>query len=176
MSRIIKNIGDFELAYELVKKGGHGTDFQVGMDFELSNTRNPKDKNIAICQMIFPMTDVGLNKKHTWNIDNHAKGNQIIDLAYKMQSGQPIIDTPRELIKFSAISGDNTFKDETRFCAFFLNINEGSICKDGVTYGYQFSGSNGQAVLYSLNFKKYTLIPDQLKILRKRVNFLRVVD
>lgn len=176
MSRKIEKVGDFELAFELVKKGGHGTDFQVGMDFELSNTRNPKDKNIAICQMIFPMTDVGWNKEHTWNIDNHAKGNQIIDLAYKMQSGEAIIDTPRELIKFSAISGDNPFKDETRFCAFFLNINEGSIYKYGVTYGYQFIGSNGQADLYSLNFKQYTLEPIQFEILRNRVDFLRVID
>lgn len=176
MSRKIEKVGDFELAFELVKNGGHGTDFQIGMDFELSNLRYPKDKNFAICQMIFPMTDVGLNKKHMWNIDNHAKGDQIIDLAYKRQSGEPIIDTPRELIKFSDISGDNYFNDETRFCAFFLNIDKGSIYKHGVTYGYQFSGSDGKDTWGSLNFKKYTLEQVQFDILRKRVNFLRVID
>ncbi|WP_436897603.1 hypothetical protein [Acinetobacter gyllenbergii] len=171
----IENAGNFELDYNLIKKGGDGSDFQIGMDFTISNTRNPNDPLFAICQMIYPMTAVGNNTAHIWNIDNHATGDQIIDLAYKTQSGTPIVDTPRELIKFSSISSEEFFHDETRFCAFILDINNGSIYKNGVTYGYKFSGHDGKGELEQLNFKEYTLTPEQFEILHNRVDFLRII-
>lgn len=170
-----EDVGNFELDSSLIINGGGGSDYQIGMDFKLSNIKNLKDPFFAICQMVFPMTAVGNNTAHTWNIDNHATGDQIIDLAYKMQSGTPVIDTPRELIKYSSVSGDESFYDETRFCAFILDINNGSIYKKGVTYGYKFSGKDGKGELEQLIFKECTLTPEQFDILKNRVDYLKMI-
>lgn len=186
----VQTVDGFELISSTRFSGGDELDYQFGMDFTLKNINNWNDPRYALCQLIFPMTPVGNNVEHQWNIDNHKSGDQIIDLAYDNSTGGTIKDKPTEIIgietiktfeeeyikeykeKYEKDPEEIIFTDETQFCIFILDLENGTVSKNGVTLGYSFrtilKDNIRKGEVLALTFKKYTLTPDQFNLLQQR--------
>jgi hypothetical protein len=183
-------VDGFDLTSDMREPSNDGNDYQFGMDFTLKNTKNLNDQRYALCQLIFPMSPVGNNIEHQWNIDNHSTGNQIIDLAYKGSTGGTIKDTPTEICgikkielfeeeyieeykeKYDKDPEEIIFIDETQFCIFILDLVKGTVSKNGVTLGYSFRTimkdniRKGEIIEHKI--KKCTLTPVQFDLLQQR--------
>lgn len=160
---MIARLNSFTLGYKLISNAEPGYDIQFGMEFTLVDSGKH-----ALCQLIFPATAVGTNKKGQWNIDNHKEGNNPSDLIFPNAEHGSILDTPTELTKF------NEDVQSTKFAVYMVNLEKAAIYADGVQFGYTINPNQEKPETTFLNLIPSKLTTEQEELIKKRCSYIKI--
>ncbi|MCY0992123.1 hypothetical protein OV203_33610 [Nannocystis sp. ILAH1] len=141
--------GTFTIVYNLFSNLG-GPDLQFGMDFTLTCTTEA-----ALCQLIFPATEVGMNKPGKWNIDNHQPAGSASSLVFAKAERGTIDDKPREL------RGRNHGVMRTKFAVYQVDVAAMKLYTTGVKFSYSINTSDASPAVVFEGFERSDLPNEQ---------------